>query len=76
MLEEQRQLILENHCSAMAEHFDAVQILVSGVDSEGNTYRQYYGSGNYFARTGMCHDFVGQEAATQIANKLGPLEDE
>ena len=75
-MEEQRQLILERHCNALAEHFDVVQILVSGVDNEGNTYRQYYGTGNYFARTGMCHDFIGQEAATQIANKLGPLDEE
>jgi hypothetical protein len=73
--EKYRQLILEKHCNALAEHFDVVQILVSGVNDEGNTYRQFYGSGNYFARTGMCHDFVGQEAATQIANKLDPPEE-
>jgi len=76
MTDEQIQAVLERHANELAELFDAVQILTSGVDETGRTFRQYCGSGNYFARTGMCHDFIGQEAATQIANKLGPLDDE
>ncbi len=67
---EDKQKILKRHCDELAEYFDAVQILATGLDEENKTESVYYGSGNYFARSGMCHDFIGQELAVQIANKL------
>lgn len=67
---EEKQRILKRHCDELAEIFDAVQILTSGLDEKGDSFQVNFGSGNYYARSGMCHDFVGQELAIQIANKL------
>lgn len=46
----------------LGEHFDAVQILTCICDDEG-TSNISRGSGNWFARQGMAHEFIAQEVA-------------
>lgn len=46
----------------LGEHFDAVQILACVCDDEG-TSNISRGSGNWFARQGMAHEFIAQDMA-------------
>lgn len=61
------------------EHFDCVQILVSNVIPDG-TANIFKGGGNWFARQGMCHDFIRRDQAQTNADEIGrvmkPSEDE
>ena len=76
MSESEKVLATESVSKALlilGEHFDAVQILATVSDGDG-TERSFKGSGNWYARQGMAHDFINadihQDAAEQIANKL------
>lgn len=59
----------------LGEHFEAVQILATRQDGEG-TQRCFCGSGNFYARIGMAHEFIeedrAKDAAIQIADRLNP----
>lgn len=46
----------------LGEHFDAVQIMACVCDEDG-TSSFFRGSGNWFARQGLAHEFVAQELA-------------
>ena len=65
--------------AVLLEHFDAVQILVSGTHPKGGTSFVYEGGGNWFARQGMAHDFIQKDQAdtnaAQIAGKITPPSD-
>jgi hypothetical protein len=74
MTEEEQEKLLERHANELAEIFDSVQILASGVRPDGSTFRLYNGSGNFFSRSGMCHEFIEAERAQQIARQLKKLE--
>ena len=66
--------IIDNAISVLMEHFDCVQVLVSRVDMDGNTSSHRRGSGNWYARLGMAHEFinagVSQDAAERIAREI------
>ncbi len=62
--------LLIDYSAKLSEHFDAVQIMVS-YPWEGGTQPLYAGSGNWFARQGMAHDFIQLEEAEQIAREIG-----
>jgi hypothetical protein len=70
--------VLEKCLHDLGEHFELVQILCSRTE-EGWTQRCFWGSGNFYARLGMAHEFItedaAQESAKQIADKLNPLEE-
>lgn len=71
--------IVEEAAAKLGEHFDSVQILVSwGVDG-GGTKSCFSGTGNWYARQGMAHEFINsdiaQDAAQQIAEKLNPPDE-
>lgn len=57
--------ILAEAVAALREHFDTVQIFVTrhDVDAEG-TLSRAEGSGNYFARYGLCEQWVNHHCAT------------
>lgn len=63
----------------LGEHFDAVQIMVSW-NEESTTQSISRGSGNWYARQGMAHEFVNkdmaQENAHQIAARIGMSEED
>lgn len=62
--------------SELCEHFEAVQILCSYSDDSG-THFITKGSGNWYARQGMAHDFIGSAQADinaeAIVNKQGDV---
>jgi hypothetical protein len=80
MTREEMEEFVERTTDQLGEHFDAVQILVSGPASEGGTFRISRGSGNWYARQGMAHEFIAmdraQEQANEIARQLKPDEPE
>lgn len=73
MSNEDAENMLDAIASRIGEHFDHVQILATWNDS-GISKNLYRGTGNWFARQGMAHDFIqqdiSQESATQISNAL------
>ncbi len=75
---EQQLAIVDAAVAALGEHFDSVQILVSTV--EGTKTRCIKrGSGNWYARQGMAHEFVNEDVAVenarQIADRLNPPDE-
>lgn len=69
--------VLEDCLHRLGEHFDAVQILATRVQ-EGWTQRCVRGTGNFYARLGMAHEFIqedaARESAKQISKELKPEE--
>lgn len=78
MSAEEYEKIIEEFAVKLGEHFDAVQILVSWTE-EGRTKCSKAGTGNWYARQGMAHEFINsdiaQDTAYQIAQRLNPPED-
>lgn len=79
MTRDQIDEFIEAKTRELGEHFDAVQILVSW-NEESKCFNRYSGSGNWFARQGMAHDFINQdlaqENAKQISEKINPPTDD
>lgn len=79
MTTEQQKALVERHVAALAEHFEAVQILVSTHGGEATDY-VFRGGGNAFARRGMAQVFLEQDVASinaaEIASALDPPPDE
>ena len=65
---------VEDCLKKIGEHFEVVQIMVSNCDGEAGTSILYKGTGNYYTRLGMAHDFIVGErqttSAQMIADKL------
>lgn len=78
MTQAEAERILESAVEKLGEHFDAVQIFGTWCD-EGSTKFLPRGSGNWYARQGMAHEFINRDisgdAAEQIAAKLKESED-
>ena len=66
---------VENFAQALAEHFDAVQILCSRVNPDGScqTGMLYTGVGNWYARRGMAADFLETDNARTNAHALSAV---
>ena len=79
MTDEQRIEVLEKHVNALAEIYDAVQVVGTFIDIDGKTRAQMRGSGNWFARRALCQEFIEKaqagDLADEIAKKLEPPED-
>lgn len=75
MTAREAEVLIDELAAKVGEHFDAVQILVSWTD-EGSTYCSKRGRGNWYARMGMCHEFIkkneADDAACLIAEKINP----
>jgi len=50
--------ILEKSVAQLMEHFDSIQILASFKGENGNTCSISRGSGNYYSRLGLAHEFI------------------
>jgi hypothetical protein len=74
MTPSQKEEIVQKAATALSEHFDCVQILVSSVTPQNSTESIFRGSGNWFARQGMAKDFMNRDSsdtrAYYIAEKL------
>lgn len=66
---------LEQLGARLAEDWECVQILVSRTEPDG-TGRYFFGVGNWFARQGMAHDFIGSEEARVNANEISKALDQ
>lgn len=71
MTNTERQVIVDQCVARLMEVTDCVQILGSYHDEEG-THSLYIGAGNWFARTGMAHDFLDRDEANTSANAVKP----
>lgn len=58
--EDRLQKLLEEHASALAEHFDSVRIFVTtpSDDGESNTKGIETGRGNFYAQLGQVHEWL------------------
>lgn len=55
------------------EHFEAIQILATWVDDDGQTCRVSLGIGNFYARQGLAHEFIEMDAAATTAHELAKV---
>jgi hypothetical protein len=69
MTDEEHERLLEDCASMLGEHFDAVQILAC-VTVGGLTKCVKRGTGNWYARQGMAHEFIEMEKAQEIAVQI------
>lgn len=62
----------------LSEHFDSIQILGTFMDEDGDTGKVSMGKGNWYARQGLCREFMEQDAAATNAYELSKvlMEDE
>jgi hypothetical protein len=58
----------------LGEHFDHVQIMVSW-NEQASCYRIFEGSGNWYARQGMAHEFIKKDDAQVAAQAFDTLEE-
>ena len=56
----------------LGEHFDHVQILCTW-NEQGGTQRHFNGSGNWYARQGMAHDFISWDEAQTAAQEISKV---
>lgn len=66
---QEQSALVRQHSLALSEFFDTVQILVSNTTDLG-TEHVFLGSGNWFARQGMAHDFINKDRAQTEAHEL------
>lgn len=78
MTKEQQRKLVDDAATALGEHFNAVQILVSQTEL-GRTRCIKSGVGDWYSRQGMAHEFINEdvarENAVQIATELNPPDD-
>lgn len=63
------EVFLDKHVFALGEHFEHVQIMVSW-DAEGQTNSLKRGTGNWYARQGMAHEFIQRDQALENAEAI------
>lgn len=63
---------LQQAVDLLGEHYDAVQVLVTWSDA-GITKSRHLGSGNWYARQGMAHDFVKSDDSAELAKEIGKV---
>lgn len=76
MTREQAVELLNAHAARLSEHFDAVLILASYMESDGTWAALSAGEGNWYARQGMASRFIEQPRAEEIANEIRREDDD
>jgi len=56
--------------SGLMEHVDAIQILASVQQPNGETAMFQVGFGNFYARQGMAHEFINADQAKSLAKEI------
>lgn len=64
--------IVQSHVNALMEHFEVVQILTS-LTSQNGTESVNLGAGNWYARQGMAHEFIGRDRAHTSAHEIAKI---
>lgn len=79
MTKEQKLEVLQRHVSELSEIYDNVQVLASWLETDGRTSSHKRGSGNWYARQGLAHEFIeeniAEDQAKAIASKLEPPDE-
>lgn len=60
----------------LGEHFDSVQILANHITVDGNTVAAFWGTGDWYSRTGMAHEFIDKDSARNFAWEMRNGEDD
>jgi hypothetical protein len=71
---EQALQMIDAVAAQLGEHFEAVEILAS-FPLEGGTQCIKRGRGNWYARQGMAHEFIGSQRGLEIAEQLSQPDD-
>lgn len=66
---------IEKALEILGEHFDSVQILANHTTVGGKTVAAFWGAGNWYARTGMAHEFLDQDSARNFAWEIKKAEE-
>ena len=74
MTPDEQEAFIQKHVDQIAEHFEAVQILVSRMNSGGHTEMVFIGSGNWYARKGMADELLQKDLAGTFRDVLGSNE--
>ena len=59
---------LKRAAAILGEVFEAGQIVLSWQDADGKTCMRTFGFGNYYARIGMCSEFLTLEDESTRVN--------
>lgn len=66
-----KEKLVDTALHQLGEHFSAVQILVSWQkEGDGGTLDLFSGTGNWYARQGMAHEFIRRDNAQVHAREL------
>lgn len=82
MTDEHANAAMSKALNALTKHFQVVQILCSNPSPDQHylTSSTFDGSGNWFARLGMCQEFLARNErdrlAREIAAHLNPPDEE
>ena len=58
---------------ALGEHFDALSVIGTFVDDDGQTHCLSRGVGNWYARVGACQEFLDKDQAQMTAEAIGEV---
>lgn len=61
LTDEEADDILKRHVNMLAEHFDSVIVLATGITEEGFTSLKVSRHGNYYAQRGMTMEWLARE---------------
>ena len=79
MTNEEKLKLLERHVAELSELYDSVQVFATGLNLDNTTFSHKRGSGNWYARQGLAHEFIQEniagDTADKIARRLEPPED-
>lgn len=67
---------ITRHAIQLSEHYDAIQILATRLDPEGNTHYYRSGSGNLAARVEVARSFVRRADAQDKLDSLPRRDDD
>lgn len=70
--DDEKEDYLRSVAVTLGEHFDHVQILVSW-NEEALTKRFAAGTGNWYARQGLAHEFITRDVAQENAHALSKV---
>lgn len=70
MTDKEAKDLLDSCVLKLSEHFASVQILASRLEPNGGTKGTYSGSGDWYARRGLCQEFVECDQADTIAKAV------
>jgi hypothetical protein len=72
MTDTEREKLVDDALAVLSEHFDHVQILATWSEP-GVTKDCFRGEGNWYARQGMCREFLSRDKAQVVAKEIGDV---